>query len=300
MPPVHVADVPARYRDAGGRSAATRLPPAPQGAALPDRARGVRRARAPKAEARRQARPGPDRPVVGRVGRDDDLKWRDLLVDMVPDLLELVPDVQILFVGATAAKPSRLERTRACSTAACSPSRPSTRRARRVLRGLRRLRRARPRSGSRRGWRSARRSRSRCPVVTCSTPWADNAQVEFVEHGRSGWLASHPRPFAEAVADLLLDDEQRRGVRRRRPRGRGAAAVAGPADAAARALYPRAARRTARSRTGTRRRSEWSDFARRRTPAGRRRVPAARDRASGPRCWRDAARASARAARVRR
>jgi len=47
------------------------------------------------------------------------------------------------------------------------------------------------------------------PVVTCSMPWADNAQVEFVEHGRTGMIANHPRPFAEAVAELLLDAGQR-------------------------------------------------------------------------------------------
>ena len=47
------------------------------------------------------------------------------------------------------------------------------------------------------------------PVVTCSMPWADNAQVEFVEHGRTGLIANHPRPFAEAVAELLLDAKQR-------------------------------------------------------------------------------------------
>jgi hypothetical protein len=47
------------------------------------------------------------------------------------------------------------------------------------------------------------------PVVTCSTPWADNAQVEFVEHGVTGMIANHARPFAEAVATLLHDDELR-------------------------------------------------------------------------------------------
>jgi glycosyl transferase family 1 len=47
------------------------------------------------------------------------------------------------------------------------------------------------------------------PVVTCSTPWVDNAQVEYVQHGRTGFLASHPRPFAEAVATLLADEALR-------------------------------------------------------------------------------------------
>jgi hypothetical protein len=48
------------------------------------------------------------------------------------------------------------------------------------------------------------------PVVTCSTPWVDNAQVEMVDHGVNGWVANHPRPFAEAIADLLLDEQRRR------------------------------------------------------------------------------------------
>jgi hypothetical protein len=47
------------------------------------------------------------------------------------------------------------------------------------------------------------------PVVTSSTPWTDNAQLEFVDHGRNGFIANHPRPFAGAVADLLTDDARR-------------------------------------------------------------------------------------------
>jgi hypothetical protein len=47
------------------------------------------------------------------------------------------------------------------------------------------------------------------PVVTCSTPWVDNAQVEYVRHGETGFVANHPRPFAEAVATLVRDPELR-------------------------------------------------------------------------------------------
>ncbi len=55
------------------------------------------------------------------------------------------------------------------------------------------------------------------PVVTCSTPWVDNAQVEQVDPGETGWLADHPRQFAEAVASLLADDDDARGVQRPGP-----------------------------------------------------------------------------------
>jgi hypothetical protein len=53
------------------------------------------------------------------------------------------------------------------------------------------------------------------PVVTCSTPWVDNAQVEQVDNGETGWLADHPQPFAEAVASLLVDPELQRRMSER-------------------------------------------------------------------------------------
>lgn len=169
----------------------------------------LRRQAPPPEEARQRLGLDPDRPVVGRVGRDADLKWRDLLVDMVPHLLELAPEAQILFVGATPAKRARLERlglldrcvlveptpdpvTVATFYAACD-----------VFVTAAEI-------GESQGLALSEALALEIPVVTCSTPWADNAQVEFVEHGRSGWFASHPRSFAEAVADLLHDGERGR------------------------------------------------------------------------------------------
>ncbi|HEX6651499.1 MAG TPA: glycosyltransferase [Thermoleophilaceae bacterium] len=162
----------------------------------------------PPEDARRSLGLDPDRPVVGRIGRDADLKWRDLLVDMVPHVLERVPEAQILFVGATDDKRRRIERlgvagscllleptldprTLASYYAACD-----------VFVSAAEI-------GESQGLALCEALALGVPVVTCSTPWADNAQVEFVEHGRTGWFASHPRPFAEAVADLVEDGERR-------------------------------------------------------------------------------------------
>ena len=47
------------------------------------------------------------------------------------------------------------------------------------------------------------------PVVTCSTPWVDNAQIEQVDEGETGHVADHPVAFAEAVAALVLDEAKR-------------------------------------------------------------------------------------------
>ena len=160
----------------------------------------------------------PERPVVGRVGRAADAKWRDLLVDMVPELLRLAPEAQVVFVGATPAKRRRLtrlgvidrcrlleptadEERLATITAACD-----------ISVGAARI-------GESLGLANLEAMSLGIPVVTCSTPWADNAQVEFVEHGVTGLIANHPRPFAEAVATLLGDDELRERL------GRAAAAL---------------------------------------------------------------------------
>jgi glycosyltransferase involved in cell wall biosynthesis len=127
---------------------------------------------------------------------------------MVPELVRLAPDAQVVFVGATPAKRARLarrgvlercllmepttdEERLATITAACD-----------VSVGASRI-------GESLGLANLEAMSLGIPVVTCSTPWADNAQVEFVEHGVTGLIANHPRPFAEAVAALLHDDELR-------------------------------------------------------------------------------------------
>jgi glycosyltransferase involved in cell wall biosynthesis len=169
----------------------------------------IRRLAPPREQAKRELGLDPDRPVVARIGRAADAKWRDLLVDMVPELLRLAPEAQVVFVGATPAKRRRLERRGvlehcllldpttderrlAAITAACD-----------VSVGAARI-------GESQGLANLEAMSLGIPVVTCSTPWADNAQVEFVEHGVTGLIANHPRPFAEAVAKLLHDEELRR------------------------------------------------------------------------------------------
>jgi glycosyltransferase involved in cell wall biosynthesis len=146
----------------------------------------------------------PDRPVVGRIGRADDTKWRRLLADMVPHLLELRPDVQVMLVGATPDKHRVLERHgvsdrvafvsttfdeeqvavrfAACDvfiTAAEIGESYSVAISEAMALGL--------------------------PIVTCSTPWVDNGQIEQVQAGVTGHVADHPLAFAQACADLIGD-----------------------------------------------------------------------------------------------
>lgn len=158
----------------------------------------------------------PDCPVVARIGRAADLKWRNMIVDMVPTLLELAPDSQVLFVGATERKRRRLARLGVLDR--CTLVEPSAQR-RRLATFLAASDVTVNAStiGESQGLAIAESLARMVPVVTCSTPWVDNAQIEFVEHGVTGLIANHPVPFAEAVAGLLSDPEKRRrmGVRGR-------------------------------------------------------------------------------------
>jgi predicted aspartyl protease len=44
---------------------------------------------------------------------------------------------------------------------------------------------------------------ARKPVVVESTPWGDNAQIELVDNGVTGFVATTPRTYSDAVAYLL-------------------------------------------------------------------------------------------------
>jgi glycosyltransferase involved in cell wall biosynthesis len=175
---------------------------------LPLDSAALRAAAPPAAEAKRRLGLDPERPVVGRLGRPDDLKWRNLLVDMLPRLLELVRDAQVLIVGATRAKVRRLRRAGVLDRCtirdlSADPAGVAT------LYSACDVFVTAAEIGESQGLAIAEAMALGIPVVTCSTPWVDNAQVEYVESGRTGYLANHPEPFAEATAELLMDPARR-------------------------------------------------------------------------------------------
>lgn len=159
----------------------------------------------------------PGRPTIVRVGRDDDRKWGNMLVAMLPHLYKLVPDVQVVFVGATPYREGQLrdvgvlERVRCIPPSSDSQEVASFYAAADVVVSASAI-------GESFGVAIAEAMALGIPVVSNATPWADNAQVEIIDSGVNGWIANHPLAFAEATADLL-------GSRQRRSRFGEAAAT---------------------------------------------------------------------------
>jgi FkbM family methyltransferase len=158
--------------------------------------------------AKRQLGLDPDRPVVARIGRADDRKWRTLLIDMVPHLLKLAPETQLMMVGATPATRRRLQRLGALDRVKLVE--PVTEDA-----TLATLYRASDvfvtaaEIGESYSVAICEAMALGLPVVTCSTPWVDNGQIEQVDEGETGHIADHPVAFAEAVAHLVRDPDLR-------------------------------------------------------------------------------------------
>ena len=159
-------------------------------------------------EARRTLGLDLERPVVGRIGRRDDHKWRDILVDMLPRLFDLVPDVQVLFVGTSEEKERRLKRRGLLERVRLAPETADEERLATLYAACDVIVHASS-IGESQGVVIAEAMALGKPVVTCPTPWVDNAQIELVDEGRTGHVAGHPRQFADAVAALLMDEDRR-------------------------------------------------------------------------------------------
>ncbi|MBM3898522.1 MAG: glycosyltransferase family 4 protein [Thaumarchaeota archaeon] len=53
---------------------------------------------------------------------------------------------------------------------------------------------------------------ARKPIVVNSTDWADNAQIEAVEHGTTGLVANTPRSYSDALLRLLRNRNEARNM----------------------------------------------------------------------------------------
>jgi glycosyltransferase involved in cell wall biosynthesis len=144
----------------------------------------------------------PDCPLMCRVGRPDIRKWASLPVNMMWFLTRKIPNVRYLIVGGMPdwahKKMSKfhLEKNFIDYGVASEKELIAIYYSTNLLAHSSRI-------GESFGYTIAEAMAARKPVVVDSTPWQDNAQVELVDNGVTGFIATTPRTYADAVAYLL-------------------------------------------------------------------------------------------------
>jgi glycosyltransferase involved in cell wall biosynthesis len=144
----------------------------------------------------------PNCPLICRVGRPDTRKWNSLPVNMMWFLTRKIPNVKYLIVGGLPKwvhkKISKyhLEKNFIDYGVAFGKELVTIYHAIDLLAHSSRI-------GESFGCTIAEAMAARKPVVVESTPWGDNAQIELVDNGVTGFVATTPRTYSDAVAYLL-------------------------------------------------------------------------------------------------
>jgi len=144
---------------------------------------------------------GPDDLVLGRIGRPDIGKWSDALIDMMPYLIKKVPNVKFLIMGAPETKKEEIEKSRLNKHFIFIKTDPSDKSVIEFL-CLIDIFAYSSIGGESFGRSIAETMACKKPVVVDSTPLVDNAQIELVDNGKTGFVVYSPNAFAEAIAYL--------------------------------------------------------------------------------------------------
>ncbi|WP_081859015.1 glycosyltransferase family 4 protein [Desulfohalovibrio reitneri] len=154
------------------------------------------------------------RPVVGRISRADPGKWSPLAMDMLPRLLAEVPEARYRVIGGT-----KEARARACELGVAEtvdwldPVLGEDELAA-FLAGCSVFAHANA-AGESFGMVIAEAMAAGLPVITHpSEGLRDNAQLELVEHDRTGLVAATAEEYGQAVAWLLRHPEHARAMGR--------------------------------------------------------------------------------------
>lgn len=153
----------------------------------------------------------PDAPVIGRIGRKDaGSKWSQITVDAFDRVVSKIPEVTILLVNPLDKIKDKIKN-------------------RGLDKNCRYIDSIHPREvykfydsidvmghssqiGESFGYVVAEAFARSTPVVVNSTPMRDNAQVELVSHGETGYIANSSRSFGDAIVKLLENDVKRESL----------------------------------------------------------------------------------------
>jgi len=144
--------------------------------------------------------------VIGRIGRADTGKWDDVLIDMMPHLLKKTSNVKFMIMGIPEAKKDKIRKMGLEKYFILIDPDPSDAAVAELLSLIDIFAYASV-QGETFGMSIAEAMATKKPIVVKSTPMVDNAQIELVDNGKTGFVAYSPEAFADAVACLATRPE---------------------------------------------------------------------------------------------
>lgn len=146
--------------------------------------------------------------VIGKVGRPALEKWSDLIIEMVPHLLSLLPHFKIIIIGCPPSRESVIKKSKfKCNFIFLSETKDQKDlhifyQSIDVLAHSSKI-------GECNGNTINEAMFWGKPVIVNSTPKKDNGQLEQVIHLKNGIIANNPYSFARAVAFLASNPSER-------------------------------------------------------------------------------------------
>ncbi len=150
------------------------------------------------------------RPVIGRLSRPDPGKWSSLALDFLPELRAAIPDFTYLIIGGIASAREFARRNGLGKNIQFLKPVVTEQELAGFLNRLSVFVHAND-TGESFGMCIAEAMCAGLPVVThpCAFP-RDNAQIELVEHGRTGFVATTAHEYAQAILWLFSHPEEAR------------------------------------------------------------------------------------------
>lgn len=146
--------------------------------------------------------------VVGKIGRAHVAKWSDLVLDMMPNLVKLVPNIKFIIIGVPPSRIKLIQKSDFKNKIIILPETGEESAVHKFYQIIDVLAHS-SKIGECNGNTINEAMFWKKPVVLNSTPAKDNGQLEQVKHMESGIVANHPQTFARALSFLYHEPNKR-------------------------------------------------------------------------------------------
>lgn len=139
--------------------------------------------------------------VIGKIARAHVAKWSDLVIEMMPYLVDMVPNIKFIIIGVPESRKRRIERSSYKNHFIIRGETSSEKEIHSFYQALDVLVHS-SKIGECNGNTINEAMFWKKPVVVNSTPRKDNGQLEQIDHLKNGIIANHPQTMARAVRYL--------------------------------------------------------------------------------------------------